>query len=72
MTKYAWMTSVAVVGLLFSAAGIAASSSFREQFATVGVVPEPSTPQELGAFIRSEIEKWSGVMKFAGMKQEAY
>ncbi len=48
------------------------SPALREQFATLGVVPEPSTPQEFGAFIRSEIEKWSGVMKFAGMKQEAY
>ncbi|HEV7392321.1 MAG TPA: tripartite tricarboxylate transporter substrate-binding protein, partial [Burkholderiales bacterium] len=52
--------------------GILESPTFREQFATVGVVSEPSTPQEFGAFIRSEIEKWSGVMKFAGMKQEAY
>jgi tripartite-type tricarboxylate transporter receptor subunit TctC len=52
--------------------GILESPTLREQFATVGVVPEPSTPQEFGAFIQSEIEKWSGVMKFAGMKQEAY
>ena len=52
--------------------GILESATFREQFATIGVVPEPSTPQEFGAFIRSEIAKWSGVMKFAGMKQEAY
>jgi tripartite-type tricarboxylate transporter receptor subunit TctC len=44
----------------------------RRSLATVGVVPEPSTPQEFAAFIRSEIEKWAGVMKFAGMKQEAY
>jgi tripartite-type tricarboxylate transporter receptor subunit TctC len=48
------------------------NSAFREQFATVGVVPEPSTPQEFAAFIRSEITKWGGVMKFAGLKQEAY
>ena len=52
--------------------GILGTPALREQFATVGVVPEPSTPQEFGAFIRSEIEKWGGVMKFAGMKQEAY
>ena len=48
------------------------SPVLREQFAILGVVPEPSTPQEFGAFVRSEIEKWGGVMKFAGMKQEAY
>ena len=55
----------AIVGSLGTAA-------VREQFATVGVVAEPSTPQEFAAFIRSEIEKWGGVMKFTGMKQEAY
>jgi tripartite-type tricarboxylate transporter receptor subunit TctC len=48
------------------------SPALREQFATLGVEPEPSTPQEFGAFIRSEIEKWGGVMKFAGLKQESY
>jgi tripartite-type tricarboxylate transporter receptor subunit TctC len=52
--------------------GILGTAAFREQFATVGVVAEPSTPQEFAAFIRSEIEKWGGVMKFTGMKQEAY
>ena len=52
--------------------GILESPAFREQYATLGVVTEPSTPQEFAAFIRSEIEKWGGVMKFAGMKQEAY
>ena len=52
--------------------GILRTPAFRDQFAAVGVEPEPSTPQEFGAYIRSEIEKWSGVMKFTGMKQEAY
>ena len=52
--------------------GILDSPALREQFATLGVEPEPRTPQEFGAFIRSEIEKWGGVMKFAGMKQEPY
>lgn len=46
--------------------------ALRDQFATVGVMPEPSTPEDAGAFIRAEIDKWGGVMKFAGMKQEAY
>jgi tripartite-type tricarboxylate transporter receptor subunit TctC len=52
--------------------GILRTPAFREQFAAVGVDPEPSTPLEFAAFIRSEIEKWSGVMKFTDMKQEAY
>jgi tripartite-type tricarboxylate transporter receptor subunit TctC len=46
--------------------------AFRAQLAAVGVVPEPSTPQEFGAFIQSEIEKWDVVMKFTGMKKEAF
>jgi tripartite-type tricarboxylate transporter receptor subunit TctC len=44
----------------------------REQLATVGVVPESSTPQQFASFIRSEIEKWGAVMKYAGMKRESY
>jgi tripartite-type tricarboxylate transporter receptor subunit TctC len=53
-------------------ADILRSPALREQFATLGIEPEPSTPEEFGAFIRSEIEKWGGVMKFTGMKQEAH
>jgi tripartite-type tricarboxylate transporter receptor subunit TctC len=44
----------------------------RDQLATVGVVPESSTPQQFASFIRSEIEKWGAVMKYAGMKRESY
>jgi tripartite-type tricarboxylate transporter receptor subunit TctC len=46
--------------------------ALREQLATVGVVPETSTPQQFLSFIRSEIEKWGAVMKYAGMKRESY
>jgi tripartite-type tricarboxylate transporter receptor subunit TctC len=46
--------------------------ALREQLATVGVVPEPSTPQQFASFIRAEIEKWGSVMKYAGMKKESY
>jgi tripartite-type tricarboxylate transporter receptor subunit TctC len=48
------------------------SPAFREQFAALGVESEPSTPEAFAAFIRSEIEKWGGVMKFAGIKKESY
>jgi tripartite-type tricarboxylate transporter receptor subunit TctC len=44
----------------------------REQFAGIGVVPESGTPQQFAAFIREEIEKWGGVMQYAGMKKENY
>jgi tripartite-type tricarboxylate transporter receptor subunit TctC len=46
--------------------------TLREQLATVGVIPETGTPQQFASFIRSEIEKWSGVMKYAGLKKERY
>lgn len=46
--------------------------AFRDQLGNVGVVAEPSTPQQFGSFIRSEIDKWGGVMKYAGMAQESY
>ena len=43
---------------------------FREQLAARGVVAATMTPQEFSAFVRSEIDKWGGVMKDAGIKQE--
>jgi tripartite-type tricarboxylate transporter receptor subunit TctC len=48
------------------------TQSLRDQLATVGVIPETGTPRELATFIRSEMEKWSGVMKYAGLKKERY
>jgi tripartite-type tricarboxylate transporter receptor subunit TctC len=35
-------------------------------------VPETSTPEQFSSFIRSEIDKWGAVMKYAGMKPESY
>lgn len=43
-----------------------------DQFATVGVEPDLSTPAELARFIRAEIDKWGSVMKYAGMTQQSY
>ena len=34
-----------------------------EQFAAVGSEPVGSTPEELTAFIRAEVAKWSKVIK---------
>jgi tripartite-type tricarboxylate transporter receptor subunit TctC len=52
--------------------GILKTPVFRDQLGAVGVVAEPSTPQQFASFIRSEIDKWGGVMKYAGMPQESY
>ena len=35
-----------------------------------GVEPSPSTPQELGAFLAQELERWGSVVKQAGVKLE--
>jgi tripartite-type tricarboxylate transporter receptor subunit TctC len=39
----------------------------RAKFDSLGVVVESSTPQALGALLRSEIDKWGPVIKDAGI-----
>jgi len=39
-----------------------------ERFRSVGAEPDPMTPDEFGAFIRREIEKWSTLMATVGAK----
>jgi tripartite-type tricarboxylate transporter receptor subunit TctC len=46
------------------------TGDLRDQLATRGLVVETMTPQEFGAFIRAEIDKWGGVMKDAHVQQE--
>jgi tripartite-type tricarboxylate transporter receptor subunit TctC len=40
----------------------------RERFIEQGLDPAPSTPEQFGAYIRSEIEKWGRVAKAANLK----
>jgi len=40
----------------------------RERFATQGLTPVPTTPEQFSAHIRSEIEKWGKVAKAANIK----
>lgn len=40
----------------------------RERFAALGTVPVSSSPAEFAAFIRSEIDKWSKVVKASGAR----
>jgi tripartite-type tricarboxylate transporter receptor subunit TctC len=42
----------------------------QERFAQQGATPAPITPDEFGAFIRSEITKWAKVVKVSGAKVE--
>jgi tripartite-type tricarboxylate transporter receptor subunit TctC len=42
----------------------------RAKLETIGVIVAPSTPQELGDFIKSEIAKWEAVIKESGIRIE--
>jgi tripartite-type tricarboxylate transporter receptor subunit TctC len=35
-----------------------------------GAIPSPGTPQELGTFIRSEIDRWAAVIKDSGVSRD--
>jgi len=60
-----------VVGRLNAAlVKILASPVVRERFAGLGAEPQPSTPEELGAFIREDLAKWVKLVKEAGIKVE--
>ena len=40
----------------------------KRQFASQGLQPSPSTPAELGAYLRSEVAKWGKVIRASGAK----
>jgi tripartite-type tricarboxylate transporter receptor subunit TctC len=46
-----------------------ATDSFRQQVLAMGAVAHSSTPDELNALIKTEIEKWSMVREKAGIEQ---
>src|SRR5579871_708690 len=46
------------------------SSGVKEQFAKVGGVASPSSPQEYAAFVASEQAKWSKIVTAIGFKEE--
>ncbi|MDP3172409.1 MAG: tripartite tricarboxylate transporter substrate binding protein [Polaromonas sp.] len=46
------------------------SPQFTERLVSVGGTPAPSTPEEFSAFIRSEIPRWSEIVKKTGAKAE--
>ncbi len=47
-----------------------ASKTVRDNFLAQGAEPMPMSPEELGAFIKSEIGKWTKVVKDSGAKVE--
>ncbi len=42
----------------------------RARFAGIGAAVLPGTPKEYGRIIRAEQDKWSAVIRAAGIKQE--
>lgn len=49
---------------------VLANPAVKEKFAALGAEPQPSTPEELSAFIRSDLAIWKDVVKKAGIKVE--
>jgi len=45
-----------------------AYTEVRDRFIDQGLDPAPSTPEQFGAYIRAEIEKWGRVAKAANLK----
>ena len=47
-----------------------ASPALKERFASQGAEPRPSTPEELGKFVREDTAKWKKVVQEAGIRME--
>ncbi len=59
---------IARLNAIFRAAlGSQTARSFYQQ---AGLTPEPTSPEEMGAFMRSETEKWGQLVRAAGVQPE--
>jgi tripartite-type tricarboxylate transporter receptor subunit TctC len=47
-----------------------ADAGVRERLGALGAVITPSTPEQFSAFLRSEIDKWAGVIKAANIQPD--
>ncbi len=50
--------------------GALRSAEIREKFKTYGMTPAPGTPEEFGAFLRSESARYAKVVREAGIKAD--
>lgn len=46
------------------------TAAVKQRFAAMGAVPFDMTPAEMGPYLRSELEKWTRVIKAVGIKTE--
>jgi tripartite-type tricarboxylate transporter receptor subunit TctC len=46
------------------------SPEIRDRLIADGTDPAPTTPEEFAAYIKSETEKWTKVIKAAGIKPQ--
>ena len=46
------------------------SAAIKEQFATQGIEAAPTSPEQFGAYLRTEVEKWGKVVKASGASPE--
>ena len=51
-------------------ADVIQGGDLRERLTSQGFIPEPSTPQQFAAYIRSELERFRKVVKAAGIQPE--
>ncbi len=64
-------TPIAIVNRLnMAVTQIKQSAAVKQQLASLGAIPIDMTPDTLGAFIRSELEKWTRVIRAGGIKAE--
>jgi tripartite-type tricarboxylate transporter receptor subunit TctC len=47
-----------------------ATPDMKKVFTDFGAEPDPTTPEAFSAYVKSEIAKWTGVVKSAGIKAE--
>ncbi len=50
--------------------GALGSQTARNFYQQAGLTPEPTSPEEMGAFMRSETEKWGQLVRAAGVQPE--
>ena len=66
----AGMPADAVAKIQAAAVKALATPMVRERFASLGVQPVGSTPDQFAATIREDLARWSKVIKAAGIKAE--